>query len=380
MARLTVLLLSTFLAGELSAQSRVKFPFAEKFDAVQAAWNIKTGQSARVEKGHLVISPPAAQALTFMVDPDINTDSDVAVHARMIFTDGLQSAYAGIRFISNGRSYGTFAINNQRSFLITTFNREEEQLRLSVSQVIRPFDYNTLTVIKTGSNFRFLINDKQVFETKIKGLEGTQAGITVDKGLAVATDEFQIYDPKKGREKLLPGDIHAANIDATAGLEDLLGVPGRPEEYENFFKSFISYQLPLELGQLVDKAVDVSRLPFTRKTFFAFDGDRLRYHNILALALLAVCPDTDAYLVASMYGIQEQDIIRYSVEFLDKKGNKLESKDIGSRVVQSGSLWKTVDFDISLNGQSVFIDATESFQNGNKTKNSVAFHRGNCNR
>ena len=381
MYRLTIVFLLTgWLTTGLQAQSRVKFPFIEPFDAAQAVWNMKANQSVRVEKGHLIVSPPAMQSLTFMVDPDITADRDVAIHARMIFTDGLQSAYAGIRFLCNGRTYADFLINNQRSFVISTFDRKDEQLRASVSQVIKPFDYNTLTVVKTGNNFRFLINDKQVFETKIKGLEGSQAGFTVAKGLAVAVDEFQIHDPKKGREKLPPGDLNGEATDATAGLNDLLQVTDRPEDYGTFFKTFTSYQLPLELGQLVDKAVDVSRLPFTRKTFFAFDGDRLRYHNILALALLAVCPDTDALLVASMYGLQEQDIIRYSVEFFDKKGNKLDSKEIGSRVVQSGSLWKTVDFDITQNGQSVFIDATESFQNGNKTKNSVAFHRGNCNR
>lgn len=377
---LLYLMLTGLLTTGSNAQSRVKFPFTEKFDATNIAWNLKVTDPARVERGHLLINPHASAAVALMVEPDVSPDQDFAIHARIIFTDGLQSAYGGIRFIANGRRYARFAINNQRSFVISTFDREEEQLRISVSQVIRPLDYNTLTVIKTGNNFRFLINDKQVFEAKIKGLEGTQAGIIADKGLAAAVDEFQIYDPKKGREKLPPGDINQRVPDASGGLEDLLQVNTRPAEYESFFKSFTSYEFPLELGQLVDKAADVSRLPFTRKTFFAYDGEKLRYHNILSLALLAVCPNADAYLVASMYGIQQQDIIRYSVDFFDKQGNKLESKEIGSRVTESGNLWKTVDFDITQNGQSVIIDATESFQNGNKTKNSVAFHRGNCNR
>ena len=90
--------------------------------------------------------------------------------------------------------------------------------------------------------------------------------------------------------------------------------------------------------------------------------------------VLATCPNGYAFLLAHQYTINNQQVTRFSVEIFDKTGNSKGSKDVGSFVKEKEGYFKTLDFKISRDGNSIFIDATERFHNGNRQKNGVGFN------
>ena len=55
------------------------------------------------------------------------------------------------------------------------------------------------------------------------------------------------------------------------------------------------------------------------------------------------------------------------------------SKEIGSFVKERDGYFQTLDFKISKEGNSIFIEAVETYANGNKRKNSIGFNTELCN-
>ncbi|MEJ0057491.1 MAG: hypothetical protein WDN75_18690 [Bacteroidota bacterium] len=115
------------------------------------------------------------------------------------------------------------------------------------------------------------------------------------------------------------------------------------------------------------------RLSFVQKKYFAYELSQISNHSVSAIAHLAICPNADAFLVASKYTINSQVVTRFDVEIFDKSGNSLATKEVGSFVMEPKGYFKTLDFKIMREGNSIFIDATEIFYNKSRKKNAVSF-------
>lgn len=308
---------------------------------------------------------------------DIDEDDDVAYYTNMIFMGGDHTAWIGLHFNMNTEvnKYFSFVYNNDKEFLISErAGKKYEVHRQAKSQVIKPYDYNSFTIIKKGSNYKFLINDKQVHELKIKSFYGSLLGITANRNTQIKVDEVQVYDPANGRQETYD--------DNSAFLEADVNAKSKKEptpEFQEFMNQFARVAFPYYFHPQNAQGVDVSSYPIVQKTFYKYVSENVRNKQMWAMCQLSDCGEGYALLMMNRYQINQQDISRFFVAVFDPSGKLLQEREIGVMVKENGSFFKVVEFKAYKEGNVMNIEATETFSNGNKSRNSIRFNTVLCN-
>ncbi|MBL7850420.1 MAG: hypothetical protein JNN04_05930, partial [Cyclobacteriaceae bacterium] len=132
-------------------QSKVNY-LADGFDDNRNHWLEASTAEYRfqITEGHLAIDANTVSVHAYQ-NIQSAADDSYALHTRMIFLNGTSEGWMGIRFnmSEDATRYLTFSYNNAQGFLVSNHNgKKYEVLRQSKSVVIKPYDYNTLTVIK----------------------------------------------------------------------------------------------------------------------------------------------------------------------------------------------------------------------------------------
>ncbi len=353
-------------------------PFVEDFTNNQHQWpflGVGENYSISIEEGHLVMNAYGSAIHTFK-SFDLHEDDEVVYHANMIFLKGDHTGWMGIRFNMNAEAdrYCTFTYNNDKGFLISErVGKKYEVIRQSVSQVVKPYDYNSLTVIKKGSTYKFLINDKQVHEAKIKSFHGPLFGVMANQNLLMKTDEVQLYDPKQGRQEI----VQASNSMFDSGLGN--SRKSYSTDFQNFLDQFPRVAFPYYFSPQNAQGVDVSSIPLVQESFYQYVTASVRNNQMWAMCQLSECGDGIALLMMNRYQINSQDISRFFVAVFDSNGKLIQEREIGSMVKEHGDFFKVIDFKVYKDAKVMNIEATETFHNGNKNKSSVRYNTALCN-
>lgn len=355
---------------------------AEPFNDNKQSWPFMgrgDGYSITLEEGHLIMNGNSTAIQTFQ-KVAVHAEMDFAVYGRFIFLNGDHTGWMGIRFMMNEDAdrYCTFAFNNDKGFLISERNgKKYAVLRESKSQVVLPYDYNTLTVVKRGSVYRFLINDKQVHEVKIKSFYGPQVGVMTNANMAMKVDEFQVYNPEEGRKKLSGSDrlamVSASTLPATAVGKSI------PPAFQNLLDQFAVVSFPYYFKPENAQGVDVSHLPIVQENFYKYVSSNVRDKGMWAMCRLSECADGHALLMMNRYLINNQDVSRFFVAIFDANGELKQEKEIGAMVKEGNEFFKIIEFKAYRDINVMNIEATETFHNGNKNKSSVRYNTVMCN-
>lgn len=353
--------------------------FVETFADNKQNWpfiGTTSDYSLVIEKGHLIMHAKTTAIHTYQ-SINIIEDDPVAYHTKMIFVGGDHTAWIGFHFNMNtgADKYFSFVYNNDKEFLISErAGKKQEVYRQAKSQVIKPYDYNSLTIIKKGSTYKFLINDKQVHELKIKNIYGPLLGITANRNTQIKVDEVQVYDPANGRQEVYDdaSAFLAADINANVKRET---TPAFQELLNQFARVAFPYYFHPQNAQ----GVDVSSDPIIQKTFYRYVSENVRNKQMWAMCQLSDCGEGYALLMMNRYQINQQDISRFFVAVFDPSGVLLQERDIGMMVKENGAFFKVIEFKAYKEGSVMNIEATETFSNGNKSRNSVRFNTVLCN-
>lgn len=373
-----LLLLLTHAFG----QGKINY-LTDGFDDNHNNWSLGVSPEYgfRIEDGHMLID---ANQVSVHIYKNVGaTKSDpIGVHARMIFFNGTSEGWMGVRLAmsEDAKSYITFSYNNATGFLISVnTGKKYEVLRQSKSSVVKPYDYNTLTVVKGEDTYKFLINDKQVHEEKIKAFFGPQAGLYVSQNMSIRVDEFQVFDVKRGRQRIAASQAVMAKTTEKDVKDIILNETTMPEDFAQFYKSFEKYVFPYEYSTVITRAKTITDLPFVQKEFFEYDLSTTRNHNVFAIALLSVCQNGYTFLVANQSTTDQQEVTNYKVFAYDNQGKKLGAKSVGSFVKENGSMYQTMTFRISQASSAIMIHVEETYFNGNVRKSLVSFNGDLCN-
>lgn len=357
---------------------------AESFSNNEQQWPFLgqgDGYSISIENGHLVLNGNTTAIQTFR-KVTVSAEMDFAIYARMIFLNGDHTGWMGVRFMMNETAdkYCTFSINNDKGFLISERNgKKYEVIRQSVSQVVLPDDYNTLTVVKKGSTYKFLINDKQVHEVKIKSFYGSYIGLMTNSNMAMQVDEVQVYDPVAGRKRINNSD-HISGISTSLPQKQISStLQNASPEFEEFLTKFPSLAFPYYFHPENAQGVDISHLPFAQHTFYQYAVSNVRNRQVWAMGKLSECGEGLALLVMNRYQINDQDVSKFVVAIFDSNGVLKQEKDIGMMVKEFGEFFKVIEFKAYRDANAMNIEATEIFHNGNKLRNSVRYNTHLCN-
>lgn len=364
------------------AQSQSIQYLADGFDDNRNKWEeeVTAAYSFKIQEGHLVIDANTASVHTFQ-NVGITKEDDFGLHARMIFFNGTSEGWMGIRFgmSEDAKKYLTFSYNNAQGFLITAnFGKKYEVLRQSKSTVIKPYDYNTLTVIKRSGEYQFLINDKQVFRDAIKSFFGPMIALYVSENMSLRVDEVQVFDPKKGKQRIIASQATMAKVEEQ-DVKSIILTEELPPDFQQFYDHFQKFAFPYDYSTVINQAKDVSQLPFVQQNFYQYDLSTTRDHHVWAIAILSVCQNGYTFLVGNQYTTGIQRVFRISIEAFDKKGNKLGSKTVGSTVEENDKYYQTLHFRVSQKSASVNFDVEETYFNGNVRKSLVSFNGDLCN-
>lgn len=363
--------------------------FVETFDEGNETWPFVgsgEGYSISISNGHLIMNGNQT-AIHSLKKTTLTEDANFGIYARMIFIDGSHLGWMGIRFMMNeaGDKFCSFVYNNDKGFLIALHNgKKDETLRESKSQVIKPYDYNSLSLVKSGNTYKFLINDKQVFEEKIKSFYGPLVGVMTNANMQMQVDEFQIYDPKVGRKNTSDVKLLSSmDLSSSSGTElgELLTQSHKelPPEFDEFLSNFYQLNFPYYFSPETAKAVEVTNLSFTQKNFYTYVAGNVLDKNMWALGKLSECAEGYALLMMNRYTINRQDVSRFFVIVFDRSGAKVAEKEVGAMVKEDGDFFKVIDFKAYRDGNVVNVEATETFHNGNKQRNSVRYNTLLCN-
>lgn len=377
--RIIILLLASHLAvGQPSIQY-----LAEGFDDNKNNWiqDKNKDYSFSIEDGHLVIHAYTTSVHAIQ-NVNLEKESSFGMHSRMIFFNGTSEGWMGIRFgmSDDAKKYITFCYNNAQGFLVSTSNGKKYQvLRQSKSTVVKPYDYNTLTVVKTEDNYKFLINDKQVFQDEIKNFYGPKISLYTSNNMSIRVDEVQIFDPKKGKQKI----IATQAVMAKTTEQDISTIISResnmPADFKEFYEQFGKYGFPYDLSTVINQGKKINSLPFVQKNFYQYDLSTTRNHNVWALSILSVCQSGYTFLVSNQYTINSQDITKFEIVAFDNNGKQLGRKDIGFIVAESGRLVQTLHFRVSQSGSAIMFNVEETYSNGNVNKKLVSYNGELCN-
>lgn len=362
-------------------QSKLLY-LAEGFDDNRNRWFEESTKdySFKVEDGHMVIHAYTTAVHTYN-NVGAGKDDSFGVHARLIFFNGSSEGWMGIRFgmSEDAKKYLTFCYNNAQGFLVSINNgKKYEVLRESKSAVVKPYDYNTLTVIKSETSYKFLINDKQVFQDEIKPFFGPLVGLFVSQNMSMRVDEIQVFDPRKGKQKIVASQATVAKNDDQS-VKDIILTKQLPPDFQQFYETFEKYAFPYDFSTVINRAKMVNDLPFVRKNFYEYDLSTTKDHNVWAVAILSVCQNGYTFLVGNQYTHGIQKTFRFSVEAFDNKGIRLGSKTIGSIVEENDKYYQTLHFRVSQQGASITFNVEETYFNGNVNKSLVSFNGDLCN-
>lgn len=371
------------ICGHLAVgQSAISY-LAEGFDDNKNNWTQEKNNdySFAIEEGHLVIHAYTT-AVHAVQNVNLEKDNSFGMHSRMIFFNGTSEGWMGIRFgmSDDTKKYITFCYNNAQGFLVSINNgKKYEVLRQSKSAVVKPYDYNTLTVVKSEDSYKFLINDKQVFQDEIKNFYGPKISLYTSDNMSIRVDEVQIFDPKKGKQKIIATQAVMAktteqDIDAIISRESTL-----PADFKEFYQQFGKYGFPYDLSTVVQQGKMINNLPFVQKNFYEYDLSTTRNHNVWALSILSACQAGYTFLVSNQYSINAQDITKFEIVAFDNSGKSLGRKDIGFIVAESGRLVQTLHFRVSKTGSAIIFNVEETYSNGNVNKKLVSFNGELCN-
>ena len=383
MRMFSVLLLFFALRSVALAQSKVNL-IADGFDDNRNNWDLYDTKDYRfqIADGHLAIDAYSVAVHAFQ-NINATKEDSYAIHTRMIFLNGTSEGWMGIRFnmSEDATRYLTFSFNNAQGFLVSNHaGKKHEVLRESKSVVIKPYDYNTLTVVKKENKYQFLINDKQVYQDELKSFYGSQAGIYVSNNMSVKTDEFQVYDLRRGKQKIISSQVAMAKASDTDIKQIIEQQSTMSEDFRGFYQSFFKAAFPYEYSTVVQYAKNINNVPFVRKTFFEHDLSSMRYHNVNALTILSACQGGYTFLVAEEYSHDtHQDVIKFVIVAYDNQGNQLGRKDVGSIVTENGKYYQTLDFRVSQSGSAIMFNVQETYFNGNVNKKLVSFNGDICN-
>lgn len=375
---LTIILFISGCAICFSVQGQSK-SFVENFSDNQQDWpfiGATNDYSIVIERGHLVMHAKATAIHTYK-SIDISQDDDIAYYTNMIFVGGDHTAWIGLHFNMNASAdkYFSFVYNNDKEFLISErAGKKYEVHRQSKSQVIKPYDYNSLTVIKKGSTYKFLINDKQVHELKIRNTYGPLLGITANSNTQIKVDEVQVYDPAIGRQEVYDDEsaFLAADVNANVKRETT-------PAFQEFLNQFARVAFPYYFHPQNAQGVDVSSYPIVQKTFYQYVSENVRNKQMWAMCQLSDCGEGYALLMMNRYQINQQDISRFFVAVFDPSGKLLQEREVGEMVKEGSSFFKVIEFKAYKEGNVMNIEATQTFSNGNKSRNSVRFNTVLCN-
>ena len=374
-----ILSLTTIVLLVFTANGQMQ-PFADDFSNNQHQWpflGAGDGYNISIENGHLVMNGYGNAIHTYKPF-DISEDYAVAYHASMIFLKGDPTGWMGIRFNMNNDAdrYCTFTFNNDKGFLISErVGKKYEVIRQSVSQVVKPYDYNSLTVIKKGSTYKFLLNDKQVHEAKIKSFHGSLFGVMANQNILMKVDEVQLYDPAQGKQDLKQTDSNFFREDLSLDKAPQKYSP----EFQNFLDQFPRVAFPYYFRPENAQGVDVSSLSLVRQNFYKYVAANVRNNQMWAVCQLSECGDGIAVLMMNRYQINSQDISRFFVAIFDADGKLLQERELGSMVKENGDFFKVIDFKVYKDAKVMNLEATETFHNGNKSKNSIRYNTALCN-
>lgn len=378
-----VLLLLIALQSVALAQSKINF-IADGFDDNRNNWGLHDTKDYRfqIADGHLAIDAYSVAVHTFQ-NINATKDDSYAIHTRMIFLNGTSEGWMGIRFnmSEDATRYLTFSFNNAQGFLVSNHTgKKYEVLRESKSVVIKPYDYNTLTIVKKENKYQFLINDKQVFQNETKSFYGSQAGIYVSNNMSVKADEFQVYDLRRGKQKIISSQVTMAKAGDADVKQIIEQQSTMSDDFRSFYESFFKAAFPYEYSTVIQYAKNINHVPFVRKTFFEYDLSSMRYHNVNALAILSACQGGYTFLVAEEYSHDtHQDVIKFVIVAYDNQGNLLGRKDVGTIVTENGKYYQTLDFRVSQSGSAIMFNVQETYFNGNVNKKLVSFNGEICN-
>lgn len=352
--------------------------FADDFSDNSKSWPFLgdyNDYSIQIKNGHMVLSTNSSAIHTYQ-KVEIPAEGAIAYYTNMIFVGGDHRAWIGFRFnmSPDASKYLSFVLNNDKEFLIAERNgKKYEVLRQSRSQVIKPYEYNSLTIIKKGSTYKFLINDKQVHEQKTKSFFGPLLGIIVNSNAQVKVDEVQVYDPDIGRLELEDGS-HIAPHDVIGKNEKRI-----TSEFQDFMNQFARVSFPYHFSPQNAQGVDVSHFPIVQRNFYKYVSENVSDKRMWALCQLSDCGEGYALLMMNRYQIYQQDISRFFVAIFNPDGTLLREREIGIMVKENGSFFKTIEFKAYKDGLVMNIESIETFSNGNKNHNSIRYHTAQCN-
>lgn len=378
---LVLFLLLMHCLCNVHGQSKLVY-LAEGFDDNKNNWRQEsnTDYAFKIVDGHAVIDANTTAIHSFQNVGAAKSD-DFGVHSRMIFFNGTSEGWMGIRFgmSDDAKNYLTFCFNNAQGFLVSTTNgKKYNVLRESKSTVVNPYDYNTLTVIKSESHYRFLINDKQVFQDEIKSFFGPLIALYVSSNMSIRADEIQVFDPRKGKQKIIASQAVMAKT-SEQDIKNIILTEPLPPDFQQFYDQFQKFAFPYDYSTVINQAKDVSQLPFVQQNFYQYELSATRDHYTFALAILSVCQNGYTFLVGHKYTTGVQRVFRISIEAFDKKGNKLGSKNVGSTSEENNTYYQTLHFRVTQKGASVNFNVEETYFNGNVNKRLVSFNGDLCN-
>jgi hypothetical protein len=384
-----LLLLFILISMCMACPSMGQDPYLiETFDNNDKGWpfiGAGDGYNISIEKGHLVMDGNRTAIHTY-IKAGLTEESNVAIYARLIFLTGDHLGWMGIRFGMSEQAdkYCSFVLNNDKGFLIGVSNgKKYETVRQGKSLLVKPYDYNTLTVIKNGLNYKFLINDKQVHEAKIKDFFGPMVGLITNMNMKMQVDELEMYDPKNGRT-IISSNSELSSVQLStqgdASLESMLiSKDAAPPDFKEFLGNFPQLPSPYYFSPETGQGTDVSHLSFTQKNFYKYVAANVRNKTMYALGKLSECGQGYALLMMNRYFINNQDVSRFIVVAFNSKGEITGEKEVGAMVKESGDIFNVIDFKAYRDGSVVNIEATLTYHNGNKQKSSVRFNTSLCN-
>jgi len=353
----------------------------ETFDNNDNEWpflEVGNGYEIKLDQGHLSIEANTAPIRTFK-NVGLSEEDDYGIYTRQLFMQGSHLGWMGIQFgmSADTKKYCSFVYNNGQGFLISISNgKKNKVVRESKSTVIKPYDYNTLTLIKSGNNYRFLINDKQVHEAKITDFFGPLVALFTSKNTTILVDEVQVFGSKEGKQRTIPS-AYTKNLTEKSITDLVLNDSKMTPEFKAFYNSFQKFAFPYDLKLVIGQAKVVNSLPFVQKNFFQYVGAHSDL-QVWAIALLSQCQNGYAFLMANHYSINNQVNTNFSVRIFDLQGNPVGSKDVGAIVEEGGKYFKSLDFRISQSGNSILIESTETFYNGNKNRDTTGLNYELC--
>lgn len=381
-------LIFSCLVSVLTTQLYAQHFLVEPFDNNNNNWPFLEhgdGYSISIENGHLVMDGNTTAIHCFKQLP-ITAETDFAVHSRMSFIEGNHLGWMGLRFAMSDQAdkYISFVYNNDKGFLIGVNNgKKYDVIRESKSLLVKPYDYNTLTVIKSGTTYKFLLNDKQVHEEKIKSFFGPMFGVITNMNMKMQVDEFQVYDPKKGKAEINDNSVLSTiELSNTTGgtFENLVNLnDDAPPEYKEFLTNFGQLPSPYYFSPETGQGVDVSQLPFTQKNFYQYVLGNVRNKAMWAVGKLGECGSGVSLLMLNRYNINNQDVSRFIIVAFNEKGEMTGQKEIGAMVKEGGSIFQILDFKTYRDGNVINAEATTTYQNGHKERTSVRFNATICN-